>query len=94
MVLAAQNGGRIVEACHELGIPAAVIGQVTEGIAREMRHGDEIGYLERPREDELVRILGAEQAAALLSKEGIPAEELLLTEPSPADGDPGMEEEE
>lgn len=94
MVLAAQNGGRIVEACHELGIPAAVIGQVTEGIAREMRHGDETGYLERPREDELVRILGAEQAAALLSKEGIPAEELLLTETSPADGDPGMEEEE
>ena len=59
-----------------------------------MRHGDETGYLAPPREDELLRTLGADQASPLLSKEGIPAEELLLTEPSPADGDPGMEEEE
>lgn len=69
LVMAAENGGRIVETCESLGIPAAVIGQVTGGIAREMRHGEETGYLERPREDELIRILGQEQASELLRGE-------------------------
>ena len=57
LVFAADYGGRIAEALEERGIPAAVIGRVTEGIARKIQ-GEETGYLERPREDELVRILG------------------------------------
>lgn len=66
LVLAAENGGRIVEACRERGIPASVIGSVKEGIAKEIRHGDETGYLERPREDELCRILGRQRMEELL----------------------------
>lgn len=57
LVMAAENGGRIVRACREAGIPAAVIGRVKEGIAREIRHGEETGYLGRPVEDELHRVL-------------------------------------
>ncbi len=64
LVLAAENGGRIVEACRERGISAAVVGSVKEGIAKEIRHGEEIGYLERPREDELYRLLSREQILA------------------------------
>ena len=38
---------------------AQVIGMVTEGEARQIRHGAEsAGFLERPRPDELYRILG------------------------------------
>ena len=55
LVLAAENGGHVVRACKEKGIPAAVIGQVKEGIGREIRHGQETGYLGRPVEDELRR---------------------------------------
>ncbi|MDO5418361.1 MAG: AIR synthase [Lachnospiraceae bacterium] len=65
MVLVAENGGRIVEFFENLGIPAAVIGSVKEGIAREIHHGDETGYLERPREDEVLRILGQEKTEEL-----------------------------
>ncbi|MDO5549630.1 MAG: AIR synthase [Lachnospiraceae bacterium] len=66
LVLAAENGGRIVEACGERGILAAVIGSVKEGIAKEIHHGDEVGYLERPREDELCRLLGRGALDALV----------------------------
>ena len=56
LVMAAANGGQLVEACINLGIPAAVIGRVEEGTARKIRHGEETGYLERPGEDELYRV--------------------------------------
>lgn len=58
LVLAAENGGRIAGFLQEQKIPAAVIGQVTKGPARMVRHGEETGYLERPGEDELFRLLG------------------------------------
>jgi hydrogenase expression/formation protein HypE len=59
LVLAAENGGQIVEACADLGIPAAVIGHVEKGSVRKIRHGEETGYLERPGEDELYRVTKA-----------------------------------
>lgn len=90
VLIAAENGGRIVEACAGLGIDAAVIGRTAGGIAREMRHGEETGYLERPREDELIRVLGAGRAAVLLRNEGILMEE---TFPAGADHDEWEEEE-
>ncbi len=93
LVMAAENGGRIVEACEDLGIAAAVIGRITEGIAREVRHGEETGYLERPREDELIRILGEGPAASLLSKEGIRIETRSAAEADRKGSDRGMEEE-
>ena len=56
-VAAADNGGRAVRALEQLGIPAAVIGRVTEGISRRMFHGgEEAGFLERPQPDEIKKL--------------------------------------
>lgn len=67
LVAAAYNGGQAAERCNEAGITAAVIGQVMPGIAREILHGEETGYLERPTEDELYRVLGRENAMGFLN---------------------------
>lgn len=57
-VMAADRGGQLVRRLGAQGIPAAVIGCVTEGIARQVRHGEEAaGYLERPKPDELLKIV-------------------------------------
>ena len=57
-VMAADRGGQLVRMLKEEGIPAAVIGSVTEGWARQIRHGQEsAGFLERPGPDELSKIL-------------------------------------
>ncbi len=61
-VAAADNGGRAVEQLLEMGVRAAVIGKVIPGTARQRRHGNEAaGYLERPRTDEYLRVIGAKQ---------------------------------
>lgn len=57
-VLTAPNGGRLAERLAEAGIAAQVIGRVTDGIKREVIVEDTLGYLERPREDELNRVFG------------------------------------
>ncbi len=56
-VLAAANGGRLAERLEAAGIPAAVIGRVKRGIAREILTDEGTGYLERPQEDELKKVL-------------------------------------
>ena len=56
-LLVADNGGVTVRLLAEQGIPAAVIGSVRPGIKREIYHPDGVGYMERPREDELWRVL-------------------------------------
>ena len=56
-VAAAANGGRLAESLRREGIPAAVIGRVKRGIAREITGGETVGYLERPQEDELKKVL-------------------------------------
>lgn len=58
MVAAADNGGRLAEELSRLGLPAAVIGRVNEGIKREICYGQVRGFMERPREDEVYRGLG------------------------------------
>lgn len=65
LVLAAENGGQLAEACGQWQIPAAVIGIVEAGTARKLCHGEVTGYLERPREDEIYRLLGRERAEQL-----------------------------
>lgn len=58
ILLAADRGGQLVRALLAEGIPAAVIGCVTKGIARQIRHGEETaGYLERPQPDEIRKLL-------------------------------------
>ena len=57
-VLASDRGGLLVRRLREEGIPAGVIGNVAEGSARQIRHGQEgAGFLERPRPDELTKII-------------------------------------
>ena len=56
IVLAADNGGRLVERLTADGVAAAVIGCVRGGITREVTYGDVRGFMERPREDELARL--------------------------------------
>lgn len=57
LLLTADNGGDVVYAFKEQGIHAAVIGKVTGGIKRILDHGESIGYLDRPTEDELQKVL-------------------------------------
>lgn len=56
-IFAAGNGGDLVEALGAKGIPAAVIGKVTGGIKRLVCQGESIGFLERPAEDEIYKVL-------------------------------------
>lgn len=56
-LMAADRGGQLVRELQTAGIPAAVIGSVIPGIARQIRHGEETaGFLERPQPDEIHRI--------------------------------------
>lgn len=58
-LMASDRGGQLVRRLNAAGITAAVIGCVTEGIARQIRHGEEnAGYLERPKPDELLKFTG------------------------------------
>ena len=56
MLMTGPDGYGLVRALKQEGIPAAVIGKVTEGKARIVRNQGEITYLERPKTDELYRI--------------------------------------
>lgn len=57
LVLAAEKGERLAEYLKEREIPAAVIGAVQPGIAREMIVQDNRGYLERPQPDEILKLI-------------------------------------
>lgn len=56
-LLAAENGGHMVRRLSEKGIPAAVVGSVNRGIAREILNAESRGFLERPQKDELLKII-------------------------------------
>ncbi len=66
LLLAAQRGWQLAQALKGMGIEAEVIGAVEGGIARKIVHRDETGYLERPREDELYRLLGKDTATQMM----------------------------
>ena len=57
VLAAADHGGHLIEALSKKGIPAFVIGRVKQGIKREIYYGQVRGFLERPREDQIYRIL-------------------------------------
>ena len=56
-LLAADNGGQLVEKLAGEGIFAQVIGRVKDGLAREMIVQDGRGFLERPQPDEMWKVL-------------------------------------
>lgn len=56
-LLAADNGGQMVEALSREGIFARVIGKVNRGIAREILSAEGHGYLDRPQPDEMKKVV-------------------------------------
>lgn len=56
-VLVADNGGHMEAGLRQEGIPAAWIGTVTEGVAREVFYGKVHRYMDRPREEPLYKII-------------------------------------
>lgn len=57
MLMAAEHGHDLVGKLSRAGIPAAVIGKATKGPARRIINGDKEAFLERPKPDELYKIL-------------------------------------
>ncbi len=56
-LLVTSSGNQLVERLNESGIPASVVGFVTDRKARVIINGDGESFLERPRKDELKKIL-------------------------------------
>lgn len=59
LVMAADHSYQVLEYFQAQGIECAVIGKVNRGIKREIYHGEERGFLERPKRDELKKIYPA-----------------------------------
>lgn len=53
MLMAADDGKELVEKLREQGIPASVIGYLTDGNERIILRGEEVSYLERPQQEAL-----------------------------------------
>lgn len=51
ILIAAEHGGQLCSLLGREGIPAAVIGRLTDGNDRVLYHGEEKRFLERPRMD-------------------------------------------
>lgn len=62
MLLVGNNGGQIAEALGQMGITASVIGKVNHGIKREVYNDGVHGFLERPKKDELKKLIEIEKA--------------------------------
>jgi len=56
-LLVSDNGGRTAEVLMEQGMTAGVAGIVIPGVAREMLGNGTTGYLERPKPDEILKIV-------------------------------------
>lgn len=57
VVFVADNGGQFCEVLKKQGIPAAVIGKVNPGIKREIYLEENRGFLDRPKKDELKKVV-------------------------------------
>ena len=57
MLIATEDGPKLVRALAAEGIHSAIIGRATDGNDRILRNGDEIRYLDRPQSDELYKVV-------------------------------------
>lgn len=55
LVMASDHGGGLVQVLTDSGIPAAVIGRMTDGKAKIIRNDEEVRYMDRPKQDEIFR---------------------------------------
>jgi len=60
LVLVTDNGGHLAAELEKEQIPAAWIGVVKQGVAREIRYGQVLRFMDRPKEDELYKIIKRE----------------------------------
>ncbi len=57
VIFATDNGEKLATALLERGIPAAVVGQLSEGKGKTLVNADETRFLDLPQSDEIHRIL-------------------------------------
>ncbi len=58
LLIATDSGEGLVAALEEKGIPAAIVGTLTEGKDRVLVNADETRFLELPQADEILKVLG------------------------------------
>ena len=58
LLMATDNGEKLVSALEEEGIPAAIIGTLEEGKDRILINSDETRFLDLPQADEIHKVLG------------------------------------
>lgn len=51
LLMITENGQQLVDRLEEAGIPATILGEVTEGKARIITNEEEIRYMDRPKQD-------------------------------------------
>lgn len=56
MLMICEDGERLVEVLSEQGIPAVLIGKLTDNNDKILRNGEEIRYIDRPAPDEMMKI--------------------------------------
>ena len=61
MLILADDGEAMAEALREAGVPATVIGRLTDNNDKIIRNGEEIRYIDRPAPDEIMKIYGEEE---------------------------------
>ena len=57
LVMTSGDGQALARILSEQGIPARVVGKITEGSRRIIRNGEEIRYMDRPQTDEIYKII-------------------------------------
>ncbi len=62
VLVVVEDGEALVRACAEKDILGSVIGKTTHGCERAIKNGEEKRFLEKPAQDELYRIIGANQS--------------------------------
>lgn len=60
LLMTSDNGYAIVDILNSCGIPAAIIGKVTDSNDKLVRNEDEVRFLDMPKTDEIYKILGSE----------------------------------
>lgn len=55
LVMTADDGQALVQALEEAGIPATIVGKVTDSKDRILVNEDEIRYMDKPKQDEIYR---------------------------------------
>ena len=56
ILMVAEDGEKLLEALQEQGVPAVIIGKLTDNNDKILRNGEEVRYIDRPAPDEMMKI--------------------------------------